>query len=88
MILSLINIVYNILTVIIIGSVLLSWLPNLRWTPIGRLIEQCSEPLLLPFRSMIRPIPFGSVTLDISPFLCLLALQIIYRLLLRVLGSA
>ncbi|WP_272949053.1 YggT family protein [Paenibacillus contaminans] len=58
----------------IIGYVLLSWLPNVRESFVGQLLGKLVEPYLTPFRKIIPPI--GGM-LDISPIIALFALQFV-----------
>jgi YggT family protein/cell division inhibitor SepF len=58
----------------IIGYVLMSWLPNLRESFIGELLGKLVEPYLSVFRRIIPPI--GGV-LDLSPILAVFALQFV-----------
>lgn len=64
----------QIYTFIIIGYVLLSWLPNARESFIGDILSKLVEPYLSPFRRLIPPI--GGM-LDISPIVALFALRFI-----------
>lgn len=60
--------------ILIIGYILLSWLPNARESFIGEWLGKLVEPYLTPFRRVIPPI--GGM-LDISPIVALLALQFV-----------
>lgn len=64
----------TIYTFMIIGYVLMSWLPNLRESFIGELLGKLVEPYLSVFRRIIPPI--GGV-LDLSPILAVFALQFV-----------
>ncbi|MFD0715152.1 YggT family protein [Paenibacillus sp. GCM10027626] len=64
----------QIYTFMIIGYVLLSWLPNARESFIGDLLGKLVEPYLTPFRRIIPPI--GGM-LDISPIVAIFALQFV-----------
>ncbi|MBE7682095.1 YggT family protein [Paenibacillus sp. ACRRY] len=57
----------------IIGYVLMSWLPNARESVIGEWLAKLVEPYLSPFRRFIPPL-FGM--LDISPIVALITLQL------------
>jgi YggT family protein len=54
----------------IIAYVLMSWVPQMRDTSIGQLLERFVEPYLAPFRRFIPPLGF----IDISPIVALFAL--------------
>lgn len=64
----------NIYTYLIIGYVLLSWLPNARESFIGNFLGKLVEPYLGIFRRIIPPI--GGM-LDISPIVALFALRFV-----------
>lgn len=61
---------------LIIGYVLLSWLPSARDSFIGQLLGKIVEPYLSVFRRFIPPI--GGM-LDLSPFVAVIALSFISR---------
>ncbi|MFS0727623.1 YggT family protein [Paenibacillus sp. 1P07SE] len=69
-----INTLRTIYTFMIIGYVLMSWLPNLRESFVGELLGKFVEPYLSVFRRIIPPI--GGV-LDLSPILAVFALQFV-----------
>ncbi|WP_270172541.1 YggT family protein [Paenibacillus sp. SYP-B4298] len=58
----------------IIGYVLLSWLPNVRESFIGQFLGKLVEPYLSIFRRFIPPI--GGM-LDISPIVAIFALRFV-----------
>jgi uncharacterized protein YggT (Ycf19 family) len=56
MIVTLLIVVYRILQVyfyILIGSILLSWLPELRETQLGRFIDRLASPYMSVFRGLL-----------------------------------
>ncbi|GGD70874.1 putative membrane protein YlmG [Paenibacillus nasutitermitis] len=65
---------YTIYNFLIIGYILLSWLPSARESFIGELLGKIVEPYLAPFRRIIPPI--GGM-LDISPIVALFALRFV-----------
>ncbi|MNF14285.1 YGGT family protein [compost metagenome] len=67
----------------IIGYVLLSWLPNARESFIGVFLGKLVEPYLGIFRRFIPPI--GGM-LDLSPILAVFALQFVAYGLIAVIG--
>ncbi|GGG10119.1 YggT family protein [Paenibacillus abyssi] len=73
----------TIYTFMIIGYVLLSWLPNARESFIGEMLGKLVEPYLSMFRRFIPPI--GGM-LDISPIVAVFALQFVAAGLIAVLG--
>lgn len=80
-----INVLAGALTLAIFVRVILSWIPNARLPfGLGEFVFGVSEPILSPIR---RAMPFfGGI--DFSPFIALLAIQILSGLLLRVLPPA
>lgn len=80
---SIVNILFNIYFYMIIFYVLMSWLPNVRDNFIGELLGKLVEPYLRPFRRIIPPL-FG--TIDFSPVVALLVLELAVRGLYGVLG--
>ncbi|WP_409348540.1 YggT family protein [Paenibacillus phyllosphaerae] len=64
----------NIYRYMIIGYILLSWLPNARESFIGEWLSKLVEPYLTPFRRIIPPI--GGM-LDLSPIVALFALHFV-----------
>ncbi|MEV5025009.1 YggT family protein [Paenibacillus sp. LPE1-1-1.1] len=71
---SVIMLLQKIYTFMIIGYVLLSWLPNARESFIGVFLGKLVEPYLGIFRKFIPPI--GGM-LDLSPILAVFALQFV-----------
>lgn len=72
----------NLFLVLLLATTLITWLPKWRWTSWGRLVYTLSEPLLAPVRRLVRPIIIGrAISLDLSSFLVLVIVFIIYKLL-------
>jgi YggT family protein len=80
-----INVLAGALTLAIFVRVILSWIPNVRLPfGLGEFIYAVTEPILSPIR---RAMPFlGGI--DFSPFIALIAIQIVSSLILRVLPPA
>jgi YggT family protein len=80
-----INVLAGALTLAIFVRVILSWIPNARLPfGLGDFVFSVSEPILSPIR---RAMPFlGGV--DFSPFIALIAIQILSSLILRNLPPA
>ncbi len=75
---SLVSLVFNILTILIIARALYSWIdPSMR-SPIGRILIRVTEPIIGPIR---RSIPSLGM-IDISPIIALLLMQVVRRLLI------
>ncbi|XEC96882.1 YggT family protein [Paenibacillus tarimensis] len=73
----------TIYTFMIIGYVLLSWLPNARESFVGVMLGKLVEPYLSIFRRFIPPI--GGM-LDLSPIVAIFALRFVAVGLIAVLG--
>lgn len=61
---------------ILVIYILMSWLPSVQDSKIGRLFARVCEPFLSPFRRIIPPI--GGV-IDISPIIAFFVLQLATR---------
>lgn len=71
---------FTVYTLMLLGRVLGSWIPNAQSHPIMRFLAYYTDPYLNFFRKIIPPI--GGV-LDLSPLLAFLALQFLEILILR-----
>ena len=80
-----INVLAGALTLAIFVRVILSWIPGARLPfGLGEFVFAVSEPVLSPIR---RALPFfGGI--DFSPFIALLAIQLVSSILLRLLPPA
>jgi YggT family protein len=76
----LINFVAQALIILIIVSVILSYVMD-RYHPIRRWVDLIVEPLLMPIRRVLPPL--GG--LDFSPLVLILLIQLIANLLVRIL---
>ena len=74
-----INYTVQILNIIIVIRVLLSWLAPYTHNDFTDVVYAVSEPILRPFRMIF---PMGYSRIDISPILAYMALNLIRRLLL------
>ena len=76
-----VNVLAQALTVAIFARVLLSWMPaKLPWG-LGEFVFSVTEPILAPIR---RALPSAG-GMDFSPFVALIAIQIVASILLRIL---
>jgi len=76
-----VNILFELLTFAIIARALLSWFNLGPDHPIVRVLYDITEPILAPLR---RVIPMLGM-IDITPFVAILLLQFVQRLLMSVL---
>ena len=75
---DIINILFELLIWLLIIRIILSWLPHNRYHPLISLIYNLTEPILEPFRNMIKPI--GGV--DLSPIIVFILLRLIQNYLI------
>jgi YggT family protein len=76
-----INVLATALTIVIFVRVILSWVPMRLPLDLGDLVFSISETILGPIR---RALPFMG-GLDLSPFIALIAIQVLQSILLRLL---
>ncbi|HEY3378383.1 MAG TPA: YggT family protein, partial [Armatimonadota bacterium] len=75
---------YNVLFLIILISVLLSWFPRSRFHPLAKLVNQLSDIILAPIRRLVPPMRFQSgAMLDFSALIAIVLLQIVYSMLIK-----
>ncbi|HEY8341812.1 MAG TPA: YggT family protein [Calditerricola sp.] len=67
---QIVDIAFEVYMFLIFAYVLMSWLPQLRETPLGQLLGRLVEPYLRPFRQIIPPIGM----FDLSPIVAVFAL--------------
>ena len=80
----LVTVVAQVLILVLIARVILSWLPRIGvLTPVATLLDGITEPVLSPIR---RRLPvFGG--LDLSPLVALLLISIVEALVLALLAG-
>jgi YggT family protein len=84
---TLISVLFQLYEFLLLIRVLLSWINVDPYRPVIdhpaiRLLERITEPVLAPLRRLIPPI---GGTIDISPVVALLLLEIVRRLLVSLL---
>ncbi|HEY3416371.1 MAG TPA: YggT family protein [Armatimonadota bacterium] len=85
---NIIRMLYDLALLLLFVSVLTTWLPKVRWHPIGRLVYNLTEPLLQPIRRLIPPIRFrNGVALDLSVIILLVLLEAVYYGLVLTIGA-
>jgi YggT family protein len=70
---SLINLLFNALTLLLVGRALLSWFDPGMNSSVGRILYTITEPILGPIRRLL-PAMGG---LDLSPIVAIIGLQFI-----------
>ena len=78
----LVNTLFRIYEVIVIIRVLFSWIHVSEFNPVAQWVYRLTEPLLDPLR---RLLPTERIGIDFSPFLLLLALSLVQRVVLGIL---
>ncbi|HOF88141.1 MAG TPA: YggT family protein [Armatimonadota bacterium] len=79
------NLLYSALVLLVIAAVVISWLPQARYSPLGQLVTRLTEPLLEPIRRIIKPLRVGrGGRLDLSPMVLLLLAWLLYQLIVNV----
>lgn len=71
---------FDILNLIIIVRILLSWIPHDRYNPIINLVYKITDPLFAPFQGK-----FNMGGFDLSPIIVLFILGIVRDLVVRLL---
>jgi len=51
---------------VLIATAIISWIPDLAGTQLGRILTRITEPYLRLFRRFIPPLRLGAVMLDLS----------------------
>ena len=80
---GLISLLFTVLSLAVIARALLSWFdPSMRY-PISQFIVDLTEPIVAPIRRIIPPI---GGTIDLSPLVALILLQVIERVIISSIG--
>jgi YggT family protein len=77
---QIISALLTIFSLLILGRVLLSWMPNIdRYHPIVQFIYNTTEPVLQPIRQMFPPSQTGGM--DVAPLVVFVAIYILQIIL-------
>ena len=79
-----INMFFNIVFLLILARIILSFLPQYRASTIGEMVYGITEPILAPFQRLIPPLGM----FDISPMVAIIVLGIVQQLLLFLIANA
>jgi YggT family protein len=74
---------FGILTLLIFARVILSFLPQYRYSQIGELVYGLTEPILSPFQRVLPPVGM----FDLSPMVAIITLYILRVILLAFIQS-
>lgn len=77
-----VRILFQILDILIFVRILLSWAPAQGMIKFRFFLRDVTEPVLAPFRRIIPPVGM----IDISPFVALIALDLLKNILLNFLS--
>lgn len=81
---STIEMFFNIVFLLILARIILSFLPQYQSNSIAQLVYGITEPILSPFQRLIPPIGM----LDISPMVAIIVMGIIQQILLFIIANA
>jgi YggT family protein len=79
-----IQLAVQLISLIIILHVLMSWFQLEPWHPVRRFLDQLAEPILRPFRNAIPPVGM----FDLSPMVALIVIQIVGQVLIFLVAQA
>ncbi|OJV64760.1 MAG: hypothetical protein BGO41_14275 [Clostridiales bacterium 38-18] len=71
---------FEVITYLIFGRAMLSWLIRDPRNPIMKFLIQITEPILSPIRSLLFRLKIGGNMVDFSPFVALVIFQVLMGL--------
>ena len=80
-----IDMVFNIMKLLILARIIISYIPNLRGSQITEIVYQLTEPILHPVRELLYKIGLNKGMIDFSPIGAYLLLNVIRSLLFSIL---
>ena len=72
-----VNVLFTVLTYSILARALLSWFPIAPGSPIARLLDDITEPILSPLRRVVPKLGM----MDITPIVAMIGLQLLQGIL-------
>lgn len=78
---SIISWAEQIIEILIIARVLVSWLGQAQFNPLIQRLYRLTDPLLKPFQNIVSPEKIGGI--DLSPFFALLTVQLLAQFLIQ-----
>ena len=81
---SLINLVVALVSILLIANALISFAPLEPWHPVRRILNQLAEPILHPFRNILPQ----TGMIDFSPMVALFVIWILGQLLIVLVRAA
>ncbi len=82
-IIQLVNIVFEVLTWLIIIRCVLSFIRHDPYQPLIRFVYEVTEPIMAPFRRLIP----ASSGIDFSPIIAVLAITLVQKLVIQLLWT-
>lgn len=82
---SIISWAEQIIEILIIARVLISWIGHNQFNPLIQQLYRITDPLLKPFQKIVSPEKLGGI--DISPIFALFVIQLVARFLTQLLLS-
>ncbi|MFA5928366.1 MAG: YggT family protein [Candidatus Margulisiibacteriota bacterium] len=80
---NLIDIIFRVLSFLILIRVIISWIPHDPYHPLINIIYQITEPILRPIQGIVPPSRMGG--LDISPIIALFLLSFLKSAIMNLL---
>lgn len=81
---TLVKVVVNVISVILILNALISFAPLEPWHPVRRFLNQLAEPIVRPFRNIIPPVGM----FDLSVMVALIVVQLLGQVLIIMIQAA
>jgi YggT family protein len=81
---TLVSIIVQVVTLLLIANALLSFAPLEPWHPVRRFMSQLTEPILRPFRGLLPPVGM----FDFTPMIALIVIQILGQLVILLIRSS
>ena len=82
---NLTHLIFRLLQLLVFARVIISWIPVNRYHPVVRFIYNVTEPMLRPFRAVVRVGPGG---VDFSPMILLVVLFVAEQLVVSLVTGA
>lgn len=77
---GILNLLFTVLTFAVIARALLSWFDPMMRSGISQILVDITEPIIAPIRRFVPPI---GGTIDLSPLIALVLIQVVERVILR-----
>lgn len=86
---SLINSLFNVLYIILLARIIISWFPARPGSiivDIYEVLHSITEPVLAPIRRIVPPLSLGGGMLDLAPLVLIVLLRVASSILLGMIG--